>query len=119
MLTSLCIRLEARSAAHRCFRAYEIELGTDLFGAWMVEMSYGRIGALGRTKVRSFSTTEEAQAQVRACLRKRATAPRRIGVAYRVRRMDGCTTWLPPELVDPHGAWSAAASDQPRMNELP
>ena len=49
MLTSLCIRLEARSAAHRCFRAYEIELGTDLFGAWMVEMSYGRIGALGRT----------------------------------------------------------------------
>ena len=41
-------------------------------------------------KVRSFSTTKEAQAHVRACLRKRATAPRRIGVAYRVRRMDGC-----------------------------
>jgi len=65
----------------------------------MVEMSYGRIGAFGRSKVRSFSTTEEAQAQVRACLRKRATAPRRIGVAYRARRMDGCTTWLPPELA--------------------
>ena len=89
MLTSLCIRLEARSVAHRCFRSYEIELGADLFGAWMVEMSCGRIGALGRTKVRSFSPTKEAQAQVRACLRKRATAPRRIGVAYRVRRMDG------------------------------
>jgi predicted DNA-binding WGR domain protein len=114
MPTSLCIRLEARSVAHRCFRAYEIELGADLFGAWMVEMSYGRIGALGRTKVRSFSTTEDAQAQVRACLRKRATAPRRIGAAYRVRRMDGCTTWLPPELADRHGAWFAAASDQPR-----
>jgi hypothetical protein len=79
-------------------------LGADLFGAWMVEMSYGRIGALGRTKVRSFSTTEKAQAQVRACLRKRATAPHRIGLAYRVRRMDGCTKWLPPELADPHGA---------------
>jgi hypothetical protein len=52
LLTSLCTRLEARSAAHQCFRAYEIELGTDLFGAWMVEMSYGRIGALGRSKVR-------------------------------------------------------------------
>jgi hypothetical protein len=59
---------------------------------------------LGRTKVRSFSTTEKAQAQVRACLRKRATAPHRIGLAYRVRRMDGCTKWLPPELADPHGA---------------
>jgi predicted DNA-binding WGR domain protein len=80
MLTSLCIRLEARYVAHRCVRSYEIELGADLFGAWMVEMGYGRIGALGRTKVRSFSTTEEAQAQVRTCLRKRATAPRRIGV---------------------------------------
>jgi predicted DNA-binding WGR domain protein len=119
MLTSLCIRLEARSVAHRCFRSYEIELGADLFGAWMVEMSCGRIGALGRIKVRSFSTTKEAQAQVRACLRKRATAPRRIGVAYRVRRMDGCTTWLPPELADPHGGWFTAANDQLRMNDLP
>jgi predicted DNA-binding WGR domain protein len=87
--------------AHRCFPSYEIELGADLFGAWMVEMSYGRIGALGRSKVRSFSTTNEAQAQVRACLRKRTTAPRRIGVAHRVRRMDGFATWLPPELSDP------------------
>ncbi len=119
MPTSLCIRLEARSAAHRCFRAYEFELGTDLFGAWMVEMSYGRIGALGRTKVRSFSTTEEAQAQVRSCLRKRATAPRRIGVAYRVRRMGGCTTWLPPELADPHGAWFVAARNELRMSDSP
>jgi hypothetical protein len=119
LLTSLWTRLKARSVAHRCFRAHEIELGADLFGAWMVEMTYGRIGALGCTKVRSFSTTEEAQAQVRACPRKRATAPRRIGVAYRVRRMDGCTTWLPRELADPHGAWSAAASNQPRMNDLP
>ena len=119
MLTSLCIRLEARSVAHRCFRSYEIELGADLFGAWMVEMSYGRVGALGRTKVRSFSTTEEAHAQVRSCLRKRATVPRRIGVAYCVRRIDGCTAWLPCELADPHGAWFAAANDQPRMNDLP
>ena len=119
MLTSLCIRLEARSVAHRCFRSYEIELGADLFGAWTVEMRYGRIGALGRTKVRSISTTEDAQAQVPACLRKRATAPRRIGVAYHVRRMDGCRTWLPPELADPHGAWSAVANDQPGLSEFP
>jgi predicted DNA-binding WGR domain protein len=119
MLTSLCVRLEARSAAHRCFRAYEIELGTDLFGAWMLEMSYGRIGAVGRTKVRSFSTTEEAQAQVRTCLRKRAIAPHRIGVAYRVRRMDGLTTWLPLELADPHRAWFGAVRDELRVRDLP
>jgi predicted DNA-binding WGR domain protein len=84
-MTSLCIRLEARSPAHRCHRAYEIALTTDLFGAWLVEMRYGRIGARGRTKARSFSSADEAAAQVKACLRRRASAPRWLGVAYRPR----------------------------------
>ena len=78
-MTSLYILLEARSAAQRCWRSYEIEMGADLFGVWLVEMSYGRIGTMGRSKVRSFATAADAQAQVHACLRKRATAPRRIG----------------------------------------
>jgi predicted DNA-binding WGR domain protein len=92
-VTSLCISLEARSAVHRCFRAYQIAVGQDLFGVWLVEMSYGRIGTTGRAKVRSFATTEEALAQVDACLRKRATAPHRIGVPYRVRRVIRCPEW--------------------------
>jgi hypothetical protein len=70
-------------------------VGKDLFGVWLVEMSYGRIGTIGRAKVRSFATTDEALAQVNACLRKRATAPRRIGVAYHVRSV---TKSLPPDL---------------------
>ena len=53
-MTSLSIKLEARSAVHRCFRAYQIDVDTDLFGVWLVEMSYGRIGGLGRSKIRSF-----------------------------------------------------------------
>jgi predicted DNA-binding WGR domain protein len=57
-MTSLCIRLEARSPAHRCFRAYEVAAGVDLFGAWLVEMTYGRIGTSGRTKTRSFPIAE-------------------------------------------------------------
>jgi predicted DNA-binding WGR domain protein len=55
-VTSLSIRLEARSAAHRCYRAYAIDVATDLFGAWLVDMSYGRIGTIGRSKIRSFAT---------------------------------------------------------------
>jgi predicted DNA-binding WGR domain protein len=100
-VTSLCISLEARSAAHRCFRAYEIAVGQDLFGVWLVEMSYGRIGTTGRAKVRSFATAEDALAQVSVCLRKRATAPRRIGVAYRVRRVSQCPEWRRSEHDDP------------------
>ena len=65
----------------------------DLFGAWLVDMSYGRIGTIGRSKIRSFATIEDTQDQVRACLRKRATAPRRIGGAYHVRRVDRNEGW--------------------------
>ena len=128
-VTSLSIKLEARSAVHRCFRAYQIDVDTDLFGVWLVEMSYGRIGGLGRSKIRSFTTIEGAQAQVHACLRKRATAPRRIGVAYRVRTR--CEQWCQPDLVDHLDAWfsrgrwrlclawrTAAASASSRHDEL-
>ena len=99
-MTSFCIKLEARSPAHRCHRAYEIAVSADLFGAWLVEMSYGRIGTFGRTKARSFSTADGAAAEVTACLRKRASAPRRIGVAYRLRS------------AAQHGDWQLAGFDE-------
>jgi hypothetical protein len=35
--------------ARDCFRAYRIEAGPDLFGAWLVDAIYGRIGTRGRT----------------------------------------------------------------------
>ncbi len=97
-MTSLHILLDARSAMHRCWRAYEVEVGVDLFGAWLVEMSYGRIGTMGRSKIRSFATAASAQAEVQACLRKRASAPRRIGVAYRLRRASQEADWSQPGL---------------------
>jgi predicted DNA-binding WGR domain protein len=114
----LCIGLEARSTTHRCFRAYEIAVGTDLFGARLVEMSYGRIGTMGRAKVRSFSTRQEALAQVNACLRKRATAPRRIGVAYHVRRVVQCPEWRQPDREDRLGGWISATSHRVRHGIL-
>jgi predicted DNA-binding WGR domain protein len=99
-MTALCVGLQARSAAHRCFRAYEIAVAVDLFGMWIVEINYGRIGTTGRTKIRSFPTTEEAQTQVKACLRKRAGAPRRIGAGYRIKGVTGSEEWREPKLRD-------------------
>ncbi len=92
-VSSWRVRLEAKCAARRCFRSYEIAVGADLFGVWMVGMSYGRIGTVGRAKVRSVETGDEARAQVQACLRKRATAPRRIGVGYQLHCVGGSMTW--------------------------
>jgi predicted DNA-binding WGR domain protein len=80
------IELQARAPERRCYRAYAIDVTQDLFGVWLVEMRYGRIGTRGRTKVRSYPVLADAHRQVAACLRKRATAPRRIGVAYEIVR---------------------------------
>jgi hypothetical protein len=95
-MDSFRIRLEARDPAHGRFRAYRIEAGTDLFGTWLVDATYGRIGTPGRT-IRHIATDEaDARRIVRRCLQRRATAPKRIGVAYQLR-----------ELADP-GQWIAA-----------
>ncbi len=59
-MTSLHILLEARSTARRCWRSYEIDVGFDLFVAWLVEMCYGRIGTMARSKVRPFATAADA-----------------------------------------------------------
>ena len=79
-MTALRLRLEARAPALRCHRAYEITVGRDLFGIWVAEMTYGRIGAVGRTKTRSFTRIEDAAAAVTCSLRRRATLPHRLGV---------------------------------------
>ena len=118
-MESICIRLEALSAVHRCFRAYGIDVSQDLFGAWMVEMSYGRIGTMGRTKVRSFGTTEQAQEQVDVCLRKRSTAPQRIGVAHRVRRIVRSEAWRQPALDNWLGARGFDGGDHSPTDDLP
>jgi WGR domain-containing protein len=78
------IALEARNPARGCLRHYRVEAGTDLFGTWVVQIGYGRIGTVGRS--RSFVVRDEAQARrlTQSLLKRRATAPRRIGVAYRI-----------------------------------
>jgi hypothetical protein len=56
-------------------------------------MSYGRIGAVGRTKTRSFTRIEDAAAAIDASLSRSATLPRGPGVAYRLHRVDFEAPW--------------------------
>ena len=97
------IILEARNPARRCSRRYRVEAGTDLFGSWVVEITYGRIGTAGRSRCYVVRDEEEARHLARSILKRRATAPRRIGAAYRIR-----------ELIDPEdrpGSIDNAASE--------
>ena len=81
------ISLEARNPARRCLRQYRVAAGIDLFGVWLVEIGYGRIGAAGQSRSYIVRDKEAARRLVRSVLRRRASAPRRIGVAYRIRAL--------------------------------
>lgn len=67
-------------------RRYAICVTPDLFGAYIVETSWGRIGTRGRCKRLSFPDRAGAERHVAAILRRRGTAVNRIGVPYRPAR---------------------------------
>jgi predicted DNA-binding WGR domain protein len=83
MMAETNIELQACDLAANRRRAWRLQAGRDLFGAWTTEVQFGRIGSAGRTLRRAFATETELHAFLRARLRRRASAPSRIGVAYR------------------------------------
>ena len=76
------IRLEARDEARNIRRAYRIQVSMDVFGHTIVEWWWGRIGTAAQVRRRSFSEREEAARHLQTLLRRRDSAPRRLGVAY-------------------------------------
>lgn len=78
------VELIARDPARNIHRRYAIEANPDLFGAIVVRTSWGRIGARGQEKTVSFDVIEDAERHVRGTLRRRATSPKRNGVAYEI-----------------------------------
>jgi hypothetical protein len=94
MMAEMRIELRACDPAANRRRAWRLEAGRDLFGAWATEVQFGRIGRPGRTVRRAFAAEPELKAFVRARLRRRATAPARIGVAYRCLGADAASAAL-------------------------
>ena len=90
-MMDFAIQLEARDPARNIWRSYAITAGQDLFGDWIVVMNYGRIGARGTTRTVLLSDEEATRRYVRQCLKKRESAPKRIGVGYTVKGFSG--TW--------------------------
>ena len=56
MMAETRIELQARDSAANHQRAWRLEAGRDLFGAWSTEVQFGRIGCSGRTMRRAFVT---------------------------------------------------------------
>lgn len=104
MINTFSALLEARDPALGRFRSYRLDVGCDLFGTWLVEVTYGRIGTPGRRLRFVADDEDEARKLVHKTLRRRATARKRIGVPYRFR-----------ELIDPSQWLSLAESTRPAV----
>lgn len=80
------ILLEACAPEKNIFRSYRITFGQNLFGSWIVELSYGRIGTKGRSRTILTATESKTFDFVENCLKKRQSAPKRIGTHYKIKQ---------------------------------
>lgn len=87
MMNAFTALLEARDPSIGRFRVYLLEAETDLLGDWLVDVTYGRIGTRGRRIRHVVANEDEARMLARESLRRRASAKRRIGVAYQFRQL--------------------------------
>ena len=78
------IEMQASDLAANRNRAWRVEAGQDLFGQWTTRVTFGRIGCMGRSLSRLFTTEAAALAFVRRGLRRRQTSVQRFGVPYRL-----------------------------------
>ncbi|QOJ14158.1 MAG: WGR domain-containing protein [Planctomycetia bacterium] len=104
MLDLLTIALEAHSEELNHHRRYEVSVGRDLLGDWVVWVHYGRVGQPLRELWFTSPDAEEARALMHDRLRRRLSAPRRIGCAYRLVGLTAgqgldARTWVPGSLL--------------------
>lgn len=100
----LTVAFEAHNAERNHHRLYEVRVGRDLFDDWTVTIRYSRVGQRGREERFGNPGIAPMAATVQARLRQRLSAPRRIGCAYRLARLDATkeielAAWLPMELL--------------------
>ncbi|MCR9074265.1 MAG: hypothetical protein NXI18_21630 [Alphaproteobacteria bacterium] len=86
-LAHLRFRLVDRSCNRD--RAYELDLGRDLFDRLTVTARFGRQGSALRAVVHAAATIEDAQRIAAGLLRRRLSARRRLGSAYVLLSADG------------------------------
>jgi hypothetical protein len=94
MMQDFAITLEARNPERHHYRSYTVSAGRDLFGTWLVQVRYGRIGCAGTVVSYAADTEETARKLVRQCLARRRSAPKRIGVPYEITDSTQAGNWL-------------------------
>jgi len=88
------IELRADDPDKNIRRFYVINVGRDLLGDLIVTFRNGRIGNFGRLKHHVCKDLEEAAKIVSKSLKRRSSAPKRIGVAYEIKTISDPDNWL-------------------------
>lgn len=102
----LTVVLEAHHAERNHHRRYRVTVGRDLLDDWTVEITYGRTGQGGRSIRYAGPDPGPMQDVLRDRLRRRLSAPRRIGCPYRLAALSAApgfdaASWLPDEILAP------------------
>lgn len=100
----LNVAFEAHHAESNHHRRYEITVGRDLLDDWTVSIRYGRTGQGGRMLHYAGQDVGKLQSIVKERLRRRLSAPKRIGCPYRLKALSAVSgfdaeTWLPGDLM--------------------
>jgi hypothetical protein len=100
----MIIAFEAHNAELNHHRRYQITVGLDLLDDWTVSISYGRTGQGGHVLRYASPQADEVRAVIRDRLRRRLSAPKRIGCAYRLTTLNSApgfdaSAWLPGEVL--------------------
>ena len=100
----LTLALEAHNDEHNHHRRYEIVVGRDLLNDWTLALRYGRIGQVGQETRFASKQAAEIQSIISDRLRRRLSAPKRIGCAYRLVTLNmasgiDANQWLPDAVM--------------------
>ena len=99
----LTVAFEAHHTEKNHHRRYQITVGRDLLDDWTVSFRYGRTWQAGREIRYAAVEAKEMQAVIRDRLRRRLSAPKRIGCPYRLAAFSAApgfdaASWLPGEV---------------------
>ncbi len=100
----LTVAFEAHHPEKNHHRCYQVTVGRDLLDDWTVAIRYGRAGQGGQEKRFASPEAEEVRAIIRDRLRRRLSAPKRIGCPYRLTTLSmapgfNTSAWLPGEIM--------------------
>jgi hypothetical protein len=100
----LSVAFEAHHPERNHHRRYEVVIGRDLLDDWTVAIRYGRTGQTGRDLRYSAREATAIRAIIRDRLRRRLSAPKRIGCPYRLAAFSAApgfdaSAWLPGDVM--------------------